>query len=183
MRKNFKLFLLFIFAPLLIILFTGCGYKPSAHYTKNVVGETVSTEVVISMQDPENTVIIKDALDSAVIMRFRSSLRDRGHAKTHLRISLGTVHFVPIQYDANGYVSTYRTTVRLNIVRKTEGVSKNYSVKGTYDFSIEPNAIISDQARFDAIRFSSAKAIDSFIAKVSAEGTRSQEKSNDKPDN
>jgi hypothetical protein len=57
-----------------LILFSGCGYQPSSHYAKNVVGESVSTEVVISMEDPQNTVIIKDAVDTAVITKFRRLL-------------------------------------------------------------------------------------------------------------
>ena len=155
-----------------MIIGAGCGYKPSSHYAKQVMGETVSTEVVISMEDPENTVIIKDAVDSAVIMRFKASLRERNEAQTHLNIRLESVSFSPLQYDLNGYVVAYRTTIRLNITRTTQKRSKRYNVSGIHDFAIEPQAIISDQARFDAIESGALKAIDSFIAMVSAEGTR-----------
>lgn len=175
MRKIFQLLFLFTLTPLLLTLFSGCGYKPSSHYAKRVMGETVSTEVVISMEDPENTVIIKDAIDAAVIMRFKSSLRDRGSAQSHLRIAFKGVSFSPLQYDENGYVIAYRTTIRLGITRRSGTESKTYNVRGTYDFSIQAQAIISDQARFEAIRFGSAKAIDSFIAMVAAEGTKTQE--------
>lgn len=157
---------------LLLIVLAGCGYQPSSKYTRQVTGETVSTRVLISMQDPENTVIIKDAVDTAIIMRFKSSLRDYGQAQTHLDIFLNSVAFSPLQYDNNGYIITYRTTIVLRIVRYTGKTSKTYKAKGTYDFAIEPNAIISDQARFTAIEFGSAKAIDSFIAQVAAEGSR-----------
>lgn len=156
----------------LLTLVSGCGYRPSAHYTKDVVGETVSTQVVISMTDPENTVIIKDAMDEAVIMRFRTSLRDRAHAQTHLQIALQNVSFSPLQFDANGYIISYRTKIILQVMRKRGAYMKNYTAKGTYDFAIDPNAIISDQQRFEAIRQSSAKALDSFVAQVAAEGTR-----------
>ena len=169
MRTMFRLFSLSL---LVLILFSGCGYKPSSHYAKQVMGETVSTEVRISMEDPENTVIIKDAVDAAVIMRFKSSLRDRGSAQTHLRISLKSVSFAPLQYDQNGYVIAYRTTINLGITRTTNGTSRIYNVKGTHDFAIEAQAIISDQARFEAIQSGAGKAVDSFIAMIAAEGTR-----------
>ena len=173
MKMNMRTVLtLFIIHFSLFIFLTGCGYKPSSHYAKQVMGETVSTEVLISMEDPENTVIIKDAIDSAVIMRFKSSLRDRGSAQTHLRISLKSVLFSPLQYDQNGYVIAYRTTINLGIIRKTNGTSKTYAVKGTHDFAIEAQAIISDQARFEAIQSGAGKAVDSFIALIAAEGTR-----------
>ncbi len=159
---------------LLLFVFSGCGYQPASRYSKLVTGETISTKVIISMQDPENTVVIKDAVDSAVIMRFHSSLREYGHAITHLDIYLKSVLFLPLQYDKNGYIITYRTNISLHIVRKTKGISKTYVLRGIHDFAIEPNAIISDQARFTAIESGSAKAIDSFIAQVAAEGARAQ---------
>lgn len=155
----------------LLIALWGCGYKPSAGYAKNVMGERVSTQVVISMKDPENSVIIKDAVDSAVIRRFGASLSERSRADSHLLIAIQSVAFSPLQYDEDGLVVAYRTTVMLNIVRSGNEAEKTYSAKGMYDFAIKPNAIISDQARFEAIRYSAEKAIDSFVARIAAEGT------------
>ncbi|WP_345992440.1 hypothetical protein [Sulfurimonas sp. HSL-1716] len=165
-------------AVLVIILhvsvLTGCGYLPSSKYAREVVGDKVSTQVIISAVDPQNTVLIKDAVDSAVIKSFKTSLTDRAHSTTHLVISLQGVSYAPVQYDNNGYVIGYRTTTVLKIDMIHEGISKVYSVKGTYDFAIEPNAIISDQIRFEAIKYSATKAISSFVAKVSAQGARSK---------
>jgi len=156
-----------------VLVFTGCGYKPSAHYAKNVVGNKVSTEVIVSLQDPENTVLIKDAIQTAVVNRFRASLTTKEAADTHLRVALSGVTFTPLQYDENGYIIVYRTRVVLQITRESAGDEKrNYRVSGIYDFVIEPNAIISDQARFEAIRIGAQKAIDTFTARVSAEGVR-----------
>ena len=152
-----------------LILFSGCGYQPSSHYAKNVVGESVSTEVVISIEDPQNTVIIKDAVDTAVITKFRSSLTAKNAAQTHLKISISSVSFSPLRYDTGGYVITYRAIVTMGISRTTNGKTINYSTHGMYDFEIEPNAIISDQARFEAIRQGAQKGIDSFIAQVAAQ--------------
>jgi hypothetical protein len=162
----------FVLNIALLTFITGCGYKPSAHYAKQVVGEKVSTEVIISMQDPENTVIIKDAIQKAVINRFHASLTKRSAADTHLRIVLRNVAFSPLQYDENGYIVVYRTRVTLQITRVTGENTQLYPVSGIYDFVIEPNAIISDQARFEAIQFGAQKAIDSFAARVAAEGVR-----------
>jgi len=149
-----------------------CGYKPSAKFSRDVVGERVSTDVVISAYDPENTVIIKDAVDAAVIKIFHASLSDRSSSDTHLKISISNPSYTPVQYNSEGYVIAYRTTINLTIVRYHNGLSKSYGAKGTYDFSIQPNAVISDQDRFKAIRFSAEKAIGSFLAQVAAEGAR-----------
>lgn len=160
-------------APLMVLLImAGCGYSPASHYAQNIVGESVSTEVVISMEDPQNTVIIKDAVDTAVITKFRTSLVARGLSKTHLKFVITSVTLSPLRYDTNGYVITYRTTVAMGIERIAGDVRAHYNVSGMYDFDIEPNAIVSDQARFEAIRQGAQKGIDNFVAQVAAQGAR-----------
>ncbi len=157
---------------LVLSLFSACGYKPSAKYSRAVVGERISTSVTISAQDPENTVIIKDAVDSAILEVFHASLTSKNHSETHLSLSISPPKYTPIQYNSDGYVIAYRATINLSIIRESDGVKKKYATKGTHDFAIVPNAVITDQERFDAIRYSSAKAISAFVAKVSAEGSR-----------
>ena len=171
------------FSPILLliavaIVFSSCGYKPSSKFAREVVGEKISTSIVISSSDPENSVIIKNAIDSAIIMTFHASLRQRADSDTHLELSTSTPVYVPIEYDANGFIIAYRMSIILNIKRYNKGVSKVYISKGTYDFSITPNAIVTDQERFDAIKFSAHKAIRSFIAQVSAEGSRVNKRKN-----
>ncbi len=172
----YKILTLFIINYSLFIVLTGCGYKPSSHYAKVVMKGTVSTEIVISMQDPESTVLIKDIINRAVIVRFQSSLRSRDQAETHLKISLDDVIFIPMKYDVNGYIVNYRARTMLTIWRTTDQKSKTYKASGTYDFNIEPSAIISDFARLEAIKVGSQKALDSFVAQVAAEGMRETKK-------
>lgn len=164
-------------APLIVlIIMSGCGYSPASHYAQKVVGESVSTEVVISMEDPQNTVIIKDAVDTAVITKFRTSLTARGVSKTHLKFTITSVTLTPLRYDTNGYVITYRTTVAMGIDRTSMGDRARYNVSGVYDFDIEPNAIVSEQARFEAIRQGAQKGIDNFVAQVAAQGAKPQDR-------
>ncbi len=158
----------------LVVGFNSCGYKPSSKFSRNVTGEKISTSVYISLVDPENTVIIKDAVDAAIISVFHASLVERNNSDTHLDIRMSAPSYAPIQYNSDGYVIAYRASVVLSITRETQGKKKTYSSHGTYDFSVEPNAIITDQERFNAIKSSASKAITSFIAKVSAEGSLKQ---------
>ena len=159
---------------LVLVLFSACGYRPSAKFARGIVGEKISTSVRISAQDPENTVIIKDAVDSAIIESFHASLVERSQSESHLDLSISKPTYTPVQYDANGYIVGYRTTIVLNIIRYHNGLSKKYFARGTYDFTIVANAVITDLERFEAIRNSSSKAIKSFIAQVSAEGARAK---------
>lgn len=155
-----------------ITFLSACGYKPSAKYARSVVGEKVSTSIIISSEDPENTVVIKDAVDAAVIETFHASLVSRNYSDTHLEFSISSPSYSAIQYDTNGYIVAYRATIVLRILRTTKELKKRYSAKGTYDFTISPNAVITDQERYDAIKNSASKAISSFVAQVSAEGSR-----------
>ena len=157
---------------LISLLFTSCGYKPSSKFARAIIGEKVSTRIVISSADPENSVIIKDAVDSAIVSIFHASLVDKQESDTHLVLSTTTPRYTPIQYDQNGFVIAYRMSLTLTIIKYHNGISKKYISKGTYDFSINPNAVVTDQERFDAIKLSATKAINSFIAQISAEGAR-----------
>jgi hypothetical protein len=158
-----------------LALMSACGYKPSAKYVRDVVGESISTSIVISAHDPENTVLIKDAVDSAVIEVFHASLTTKEFSQTHLAIRLGNPTYTPLQYDKDGYVISYRANIVLKIKRYNDNKQKEYVTRGNYDFSIDANSVITDQQRFDAVKYSAAKAIRSFVAQVSAEGARDKE--------
>jgi hypothetical protein len=164
----------------LFALLGGCGYKPSSQFSRQSIGQSVSTTVQISAMDPENTVIIKDAVDSAIIEVFRTSLTTKDKSDTHLTLNMSNPSYSPIQYNSNGYVVAYRMTLNLHIIKTHNAVSKSYSARGTYDFTVEPNAVVTDQQRFDAIRLSAIKAIASFVAQIAAEGARSNYNSSKK---
>jgi len=164
MKKLFSAFLLLMFI-------TGCGYLPASKQARKVVGKKVYVEVIVSLQDPENAVIIKDATRKSVVTRFHASLVTKDMAKTILLVNMSGISFVPLQYDENGYIIVYRTVVNVTVTRSTLGESESYTSKGNYDFNIEPNAVITDKQRFDAITNASLKALDSFVAQVGAEGS------------
>ena len=128
--------------------------------------------MIISAKDPENSVIIKDAVDQAVIDVFHASLVDAKYAETTLLINISDPTYEPLQYNDNGFVISYRATVVLMITRESEVLKKSYSSIGHYDFSVVPNAVLTDRERYDAIKYSSIKAISSFVSQVSAEGSR-----------
>jgi len=153
-----------------VTLFFGCGYKPMTEYTKKVFTDKVYVDVDVYLRDPENAVLVKDALNEAVISRFNSKLVHKSDATTQLKVKFERVAFSPIQYDSNGYAVFYRAKVTLNINYIVNGKKDNEKVVGYYDFPIEPNAVISDSKRFEAIRFGAQKALDSFVSLVAMKG-------------
>ena len=159
------------FLVLIALLFSSCGYKPTNIYTKKVLGDSIYVDVAISRVDPQNSVLITDAINQAVITKFRSKLVSKERATTKMYVSLNSVSFKPIQYDNNGYVIAYKTLVSLNTrYIDRSGKQRVISSSGDYDFSIEANSVISDNKRFDAIKFGALKAIDELISKISVRG-------------
>lgn len=161
------------FLLLFIFVFNGCGYKPTYLYTKKVLGDNIYVDVDISLKDPQNSVLITDAINDVVISKFRSNLvTDPKIASSKLYISLKNVKFKPIQYDENGYVIAYKTYVTLKTkYTDKKGNNKTITTSGNYDFSIEANSVISDNKRFEAIKFAALKAIDELISKISIKGS------------
>jgi len=153
-----------------LFLFIGCGYKPASLYSKKVLGDRIYTDVKVYLRDPENAVLIKDAINEAVVSRFKGRLSTKKDATSQIIISLSSVSFRPLQYDKNGYVVYYRAITTLNIIYKNKNMTKSINVSGNYDFPIEPNSVISDTKRFEAIRESSKKALDKFISRISIIG-------------
>ncbi|EAH9856729.1 hypothetical protein LO083_001718, partial [Campylobacter jejuni] len=80
-------------------------------------------------------------------------------------------------YDKNGYVISYKAKLNLdfNVVFK-DGSSQAFSTSGSYNFEISPNSIISDSARYEAIRAASSEAFDEFISVIAIKGQKRDSK-------
>ncbi len=152
---------------LLCFFIISCGYKPTSIYTKESLGESIYAEVEISLEDPENSVIIKDAVNQAIVSQFHSIASKKKDASSKLYLVLKSVSFIPIEYDKNGYVTAYKTYVSLQS-KYIDKENKKHTIdtSGNYDFPIESNSLISDTKRFEAIKFASEKALDELRSKI-----------------
>ncbi len=155
---------------LLALLFAGCGYKPASYYSKKAIGDKLFVKVSMLRSDPENTVIIKDAVNEAVIVKFKSKLVSEEEADAKLFVRVDSVNFVPAQYDQNGYVVLYKAMVTLNTIVVSKKETKTIATTGSYDFPIEPNTTVSDSKRFEAIKNGGSKAIDALTSQISILG-------------
>ena len=158
----------------LVLFLTACGYKPTSVYTKKVLGEQIYVKVETSLEDPENSVLIRDAVNEAVIYKFHAKIAKEKDATSKLLVKLEHVNFQPIEYDSNGYVIAYKTNVTL-LTSYHDKREKRKSLKtyGDFDFNIASNSVISDTKRFNAIKEASQKAIDAFISRIAVEGIKS----------
>jgi len=161
----------FALSFILVVFLLGCGYKPSSTYTKKVVGNSVYVSVAVDPREPTNIPFIKDSMIEAVVSRFRARVAEKKLADTVMLLELKSVDFSPLTYDKDGYVRAYRTIVEIVINYSSKGEGENlFFARGEYDFNIEPNSVISDSNRQNAIKNASAQAIDSFFSYISSKG-------------
>lgn len=164
-----QLFLGFLIA----VMISGCGYKPSSYYAKQALGDRLYAEVTISRQDPRNSVLIKDAVNEAIVSRFGGKLVTKEQADSVLRVNIQSISFSPTVYDTYGYVIAYKTTVVLAMqYENADKKIEKLTATGEYDFSIEANSVISDTNRFEAIRYAANDALDEFVSKIAIKGLR-----------
>ncbi len=155
---------------ILIFTFIGCGYKPSANFIDKTLGKKVYTNVVVSLADPQNSVLIKDAIYKALYSRLDTTVTDKDRADSIIEVKYKSIKFKPLQYDKHGYVIYYQadTTLDFTYIKDKKIVKK--TITGRYSFPIRPSAIISTSLRFEAIKNGSNRAIEQFIAYLSGFG-------------
>ena len=157
----------------MVVFISGCGYKPSSYYAKQALGTKLYAEVTISRQDPRNSVLIKDAVNEAIVSRFGGKLVEKEQADSVLHVKIQSISFSPTVYDTYGYVIAYKTTVVLAMDYENENKKvEKLTATGEYDFSITANSVISDNSRFDAIRLAASDALDEFVSKIAIKGLR-----------
>ncbi|HHD81686.1 MAG TPA: hypothetical protein ENK82_01210 [Campylobacterales bacterium] len=161
---------------MILLLLTGCGYKPSAHGVQKILGEQVFTQVDVSLSDPENAVLTKDALNIALQTRLKRMVSKKEDADSSILVRYKEIRFIPLQYDRNGYVVFYQAQIMLNFQFIKDTLKEEREIVGRFEFPIRPSAIISNDLRLKAIEQGSLKALDQFIAYLSVRGLLLDEK-------
>jgi len=151
------------------VLLSGCGYKPSSHVIKNIFADTVYVEVVADRVEPENAPFVKDELNRIVYTRFKGRVVDKAQAESQLRVTYTGSTFTPLAYE-DGYVTRYRANikVRFDMVTKQGKITKKIST--VYEEDIQASSLYSSALKTEAIRKGLEKALDEFLAYVSAKG-------------
>jgi len=166
----------YYFIVMTLLLLTGCGYKPSAHGAQKMIGERVFTQVDVSLSDPENAVLTKDALNIALQTRLKRRVSKKESADSSIYVHYKDIRFIPLQYDRNGYVVFYQAQITLTFKFIKDELKEQRDIVGRYEFPIRPSAIISNDLRLKAIEKGSLKALDQFIAYLSVKGLFLNEK-------
>ena len=155
------------------LLFAGCGYKAATAYSKQVLGDKVFVLVSMLRSDPENTVLVKDSVNEAMIAKFKSKLSSEADANSKMFVKVVSVSMSPLEYDKNGYVVLYRMNVSLETKVIAAFGERIIRSEGSHDFSIEPNTAVSDAKRFEAIKYGASKAVDMLMSQIAVSGVKS----------
>ncbi|MBZ7939284.1 hypothetical protein H2277_05740 [Campylobacter sp. W0014] len=157
----------------IVLFFSACGYVPTSKIADNIFDEKVYVNVELNLQDPKNSIFVADTLKEMVISKLGRKLALKHEADDIINVKMDNLDFIPLIYDKNGYVVSYKARLNLEFyVIFKDGASEHFSTSGSYNFDISPNSIISDSARYDAIRSASSEAFDEFISAIAIKGNK-----------
>jgi len=174
--KNRQLFTIHYSLFILVaLLLTSCGYKPSSHMIKNIFTDTIYVEVAVDRAEPENAPFVKDEINRLIYTRFKGRVRSKAKAKSQIHISYAGSTFVPLSYR-DGYITRYSANIRVrfNMLTKEGRVTK--SINAVHEADIQASSLTSSTLRTEAIRRGLEKALDEFLAYVSAKGMLKEQK-------
>ncbi len=150
------------------ILFVGCGYKPSSHYAKNTISGDVYVDIKIDINNAQNSVLIKDAMNEMIINQFNATLtNDKAKADTIVNVALSGVSHTAISSDNEGYAKTYRTSVSVTVNYKKQN-NPNISIKVSnyYDYSVDTDSTLTEQKKQEAVKIAATKALSDIFSKI-----------------
>lgn len=105
-----------ILSILVLFLFTACGYKPSSTYAKKEIYGKVYVDLNVNIEDPKNSVLIKDSMTELLVHRLGSKLVNKKElADTIVVVKLNSVGLSTLQYDDLGYIKLYKATANINV--------------------------------------------------------------------
>ena len=164
-----KTLLFFVFTISIAFFINACGYKPSTYYAKKEMEGNVFVKLDVSLEDPRNSVLVKDAVNKILLQKLDSKIvNDRNRADVIMNLGINSVSITTLQYDKEGYNKLYKAIVIIKVeyFRKDDGIKKSFTVDGEYDFSIDIGTTLTDSNRFDAISNASTKAVDEILSKI-----------------
>ena len=136
---------------------------------KHIFSDSVYVEVAVDRAEPENAAFVKDEMNRLVYTRFKGRVTSKEEAESQIRISYAGSSFLPLAYE-NGYVIRYRATIRAHFAMVTKDGKFSKTISSVVEADIQASSLTSSALRTEAIRVGLAKALDEFLAYVSAKG-------------
>ena len=157
-------FLLFLFMGLFIF---GCGYKPMAFYANKALGDRVYVQLNINLENPEESVKIKDMVNEAIISRFHSRVTNKEESDSILEVDVKNVQDTIIGTNAQGLATFYRVFVYLAFKFNHNGKTHSFENQGYYDYAASLGSpTITYSNRSTAIVEAAKQSIDKFVSQI-----------------
>ena len=151
-----------------LLLMTACDYKPSSHVIQNTFDDAVYVEVVVDRAEPENAPFVKDEMNRLIYTRFKRRVASKEEAGSQIHISYSGSSFSPLAYDQEGYITRYRANISVRFDMLTKKGRKTKTITAIHEGDIHASSLASSALRTEAIRKGLEKAMDEFMAYVSA---------------
>ena len=153
------------------LFFIACSYKPSTIYQEKILGKKIHPQVIIDIKDPRETIFLKDAVNDAIYTILSQDVC-YNNCDSKLVINSAYSSLSVLDYDKNGYPVLYRSKVVLKVNLFRKSFHKQYIVSGSYDFKIEPQSILNDEAKLNAYKNASINALNKLFAIISKDGAK-----------
>lgn len=159
---------IFLTSYFILFAFSGCGYKPSSYYAKNAIKGDVYVDMEINIDNAQNSVLIKDAMNEVVLNQFKANLTsNKKDADTLVTVNLASLSNTAVISDDEGYIKTYRATVNIDVSYQAKGKSKvSLKVTNYYDYSVDFDSVVTEQKKQEAIKIAATKALSDIFSKI-----------------
>ncbi|RDU62612.1 hypothetical protein CQA53_09245 [Helicobacter didelphidarum] len=150
-----------------IICLYGCGYKPMAYFANKALGDKVYVQLKVNLENPEESVKIKDAVNEAIIARFHSRVVSENEADGVLEVNVQQIKDTAIATNAQGFTTFYRVYVNIKYTLEHNGKTSSFSNQGYYDYAASLNSPSTTyNNRSIAIVEAAKQSIDKFVSQV-----------------
>ncbi len=166
--RVYRGFFVLVFTIIVGLTFNACGYRPSANYAKQEMRGNVFVKLSVSLEDPRNSVLVKDAVTKILIQKLGSNMVDNEKdADVIMDLSISRVTLTVLSYSG-GFNELYNAVVGIGVkyFRKDNNKIKSFTVEGEHEFAIERGASINDSHRFNAITKASDKAVTEVLSRI-----------------
>jgi len=149
-----------IILSLILLVFIGCGYRPTIDVTKETLKGNVYIEVPVDIHNIRNSILLKEALIDIFNNKFNMKIVKQKH-QSDLFVSgtLASVSETQLE-SVDGYSKSYRESVSLSISYKMKNsAKKTFTVSDFYDFVVDKDSVVSQSKKDEAIKIALQNAL------------------------
>lgn len=156
-----------IFFIFFAIYVSGCGYKPMSYYANKALGEKVYVELIVNLENPEESVKIKDLVNEAIVSRFHSRVTNKSEADSILKVNVKNIQDTIIGTNTQGIATFYRVFLNISFSFNHNGKAFSFANQGYYDYAASLGSpTITYNNRSNAIIEAARQSLDRFISQI-----------------